>query len=138
MNVMANHGASFHQANADDNFLSIGVNQAAALDAAIIEIANMATMDYVFITPDFDTDKPISDQNSLSLIFQLIEKLQLNLERTTFIAIDIDDRNKNQYSSFDVQCIDQFPLELKHTPIINNNFIDFIETLHMHASIYSF
>ena len=137
MNAMTNYSANLPLINPDGNFLSIGVNNVSVLETTIIEVANMAAIDYVFLTPVLNTCEPISDQNSLSLVLQLIDQLQLNLERTTFIAIEINDDNKSHFSRLDLKCVDQFPLELKRIPIVSCNHIDFIKTLHMYASSYS-
>lgn len=138
MNAMTNHSVSFPPVKADDYILSIGINQIPALETTKIDIANMAAIDYVFLTPARNSYQSINNQESLSIVFQLIEQLQLSPERTTFIAIDTDDHNNRRFSRFETQWVDQFPIDIKCTPIVSRNHIDFIETLHTHASSYEF
>tara|TARA_B110000116_G_scaffold232386_1_gene215770 strand:- start:216 stop:404 length:189 start_codon:yes stop_codon:yes gene_type:complete len=62
---MTNFFVSFSPVKADDYMLSTGINQVPALETTKIEIANMAAIDYVFLTPARSSYQPINNQDSL-------------------------------------------------------------------------
>lgn len=117
----------------DDTIHSIGGRLTPEFDGLEIEVASMTAFDYIFLTNPQSHQQPISDQHALSLAFQLLEKLDLNPERATFIAIQVDDHGNSHYTRNELQWVDQFPVELKRTPIINPQHIHFIETLREHS-----
>lgn len=112
---------------------SIGGRLTPEFDGLEIEVASMTAFDYIFLTNPESKKQPISEQHALSLAFQLLENLNLSPERATFIAIHVDDRGDSHYTRNELQWVDQFPLELKRTPIINAHHIHFIETLRKHS-----
>lgn len=117
----------------DDTIQSIGGRSSPEFDGLEVEVASMTAFDYIFLTNPESQQQPISDQHALSLAFQLLEKLELNPERATFVAIQLDDHDNIHYTRYELQWVEQFPVELKRTPIINAQHIHFIETLREHS-----